>query len=210
MIADPEINRQIPLIPAPQGQQKIRLGVGADPSGPGFSQVNRALNVCIQDQLIAWVKEFQFSHWIEFYAGNGNFTFPILHAFPGIFVVAVESSMESVALAHRQLMAESISPRRVSFYCSSTEAFVTRFQMPEKALLFVDPPRTGLSAPVRKWIQDSRIPRWFYLSCNPSTLKGDLTWLQEHGCRYSVARAQGFDLFPQTNHCEVLVELMID
>jgi tRNA/tmRNA/rRNA uracil-C5-methylase (TrmA/RlmC/RlmD family) len=49
------------------------------------------------------------------------------------------------------------------------------------------------------------IPRMIYVSCNPHTLASDLSGLGDAG--YRVDRVRPVDMFPQTPHCEVVVEL---
>ena len=44
--------------------------------------------------------------------------------------------------------------------------------------------------------------RIVYVSCNPATLARDAALLAEAG--WTVTRAQPFDMFPRTGHCETV------
>jgi 23S rRNA (uracil1939-C5)-methyltransferase len=67
-------------------------------------------------------------------------------------------------------------------------------------LVLVDPPRTGLSAPVRQWLAASRPPTIVYVSCDPVTLARDSAELVRSG--YELRSLKAFDFYPQTAHVE--------
>ncbi len=70
--------------------------------------------------------------------------------------------------------------------------------------LIVDPPATGLSAPVRQAIVDHAPQTLIYVSCNPTTLARDLKDLKE---RFAIHSVTPLDMFPQTAEIEVLAHL---
>lgn len=70
-------------------------------------------------------------------------------------------------------------------------------------LLVVNPPRRGIGADLAGRIEASGTPRVLYSSCNPVSLAKDLARMPS----LRVRRARLFDMFPHTNHAEVLVEL---
>jgi 23S rRNA (uracil1939-C5)-methyltransferase len=67
-------------------------------------------------------------------------------------------------------------------------------------LVLVDPPRTGLTAPVREWLLRSRPPVLVYVSCDPVTLARDAGELVKGGYELQILKA--FDFYPQTSHVE--------
>ncbi|MGW9551462.1 methyltransferase domain-containing protein [Citricoccus zhacaiensis] len=67
----------------------------------------------------------------------------------------------------------------------------------------VNPPRRGIGSELADWIQASGIPHVLYSSCNATTLARDL----EHLPGYRPVRARLLDMFPQTEHYEVLMLL---
>ena len=71
-------------------------------------------------------------------------------------------------------------------------------------LLVVNPPRRGIGEQLSTRIEASGVERVLYSSCNPRTLATDLAHLPS----MRVVRARLFDMFPHTDHAEVLVELV--
>ena len=73
-------------------------------------------------------------------------------------------------------------------------------------LLVVNPPRRGIGEQLATRIEASGVERVLYSSCNPRTLATDLAHLPS----MRVMRSRLFDMFPHTEHAEVLVELVRD
>ena len=71
-------------------------------------------------------------------------------------------------------------------------------------ILVVDPPRTGLDDELLLSIMKSKIRKIIYVSCNPATLAKNLDVLTD---KYHIETIKGFDMFPNTPHCEVVVSM---
>ncbi len=82
---------------------------------------------------------------------------------------------------------------------------VTDRERGEIDVLCMDPPRTGSTPEFIKAAADLKIPRIVYVSCNPETLARDLKLFIKQG--YAVKRIVPVDMFPATDHCEVVVSL---
>lgn len=67
--------------------------------------------------------------------------------------------------------------------------------------VFVDPPRTGLSKPVRNYLSQSNAEQVRYLSCNPDTFARDAGQLIRSGRRLHTLMV--LDFYPHTSHMEV-------
>jgi len=67
-------------------------------------------------------------------------------------------------------------------------------------LVLVDPPRTGLAAPVREWLVRARPRVIVYVSCDPVTLARDSGDLVRAG--YELQKLKAYDFYPQTSHVE--------
>jgi len=76
----------------------------------------------------------------------------------------------------------------------------------EVQVLFADPPRAGLGKEMLEAIGAIAPERLVYVSCNPETLAKDLEVLRRNG--YQVKKIQPVDMFPRTQHCEVVVKLV--
>ena len=73
-------------------------------------------------------------------------------------------------------------------------------------VVVVDPPRAGLAGKALKRLGELEAPRIVYVSCNPTTLAGDLKRLgDDYG--YRLVRAKPVDMFPHTPHVECVALL---
>ncbi len=73
-------------------------------------------------------------------------------------------------------------------------------------ILVADPPRDGMHPKVVQRLNELRIPRIVYVSCNSATQARDLSILNEV---YKVDLIQPIDMFPQTHHIENILLLSL-
>lgn len=117
-------------------------------------------------------------------------------------VISVELNGDAVRDA--RLGARQNNIRNIRFYqADAGEFMVAMAARKEKAdVVFMDPPRAGSD---RKFL-DSLIRlkpgKVVYVSCNPETLKRDLSYLTAHG--YRAGKIQPVDMFPMTEHVETV------
>ena len=73
-------------------------------------------------------------------------------------------------------------------------------------VVVVDPPRAGLAGRALRRLGRMGAPRLVYVSCNPTTLAGDVKALREdYG--YELRRVTPVDMFPHTPHVECVALL---
>ena len=177
--------------------------------GEGFSQVNELVNQEILTTLKNWFSSENSFFLEEFYAGSGNFSFPLLESFPRMSLRAVEWHPKSVERAQKKLREAHISPKRARFFCASVESDLRRHAVNPDHVVFLDPPRSGAHEFVIRSLAFARPRRLIYLSCDPASLARDLKLLQKSSASpWRYVRAKAFDMFPQTHHVETLVELV--
>lgn len=88
----------------------------------------------------------------------------------------------------------------------TAEAYLARHhRLPEEAVVLLDPPRSGLSASLRRTIAGWRPQCLLMLSCDPATWSRDTAFLVQRGFR--LRQLELLDLFPSTHHVEVLAVL---
>lgn len=171
-----------------------------------FVQTNSTVAGELYRQAARWVDEVAPSSVCDLYCGVGGFA---LHAAgaPGSArtVVGVEVSpeaVESAELARDALYSSPSDRSRVRFEAGDATTWAaTQRALPELAI--VNPPRRGLSVELAELLE-TRGPRVVvYSSCNPESLARDLAAMPS----YRVARARVVDMFPQTQHVEVLTLL---
>jgi 23S rRNA (uracil1939-C5)-methyltransferase len=139
---------------------------------------------------------------LELFAGSGNFTEVLAEAgFSAI--AAVEVVAEAVAaLEQRQLRA--VQPVLCDLF--DPAAFQPLIQAQAQAeILVLDPPREGLKVREGLFGKHSKLREIFYISCDLATLCRDLQDMLAAG--FKLLEVQPVDLFPQTPHVELLVQL---
>lgn len=177
----------------------------------GFTQPNGF--VC--EKMLNWASEKTLD-WggdlIELYCGNGNFTMPLAQNFNRVLATELSKPSTHSALFNMELnKAENIAIARLSSEdFSQAMDKVRTFRRLENidldsynfTSIFVDPPRSGMDPHTTSITQ--RYENIMYISCNPVTLRANLTTMIQTHDITSVAL---FDQFPYTHHLEVGVTL---
>ncbi len=140
----------------------------------------------------------------DLYCGVGGFALAL--AQPGAQVLGVEVSAPAIDGARAAAAQLSLTSPQVRFEAGDASVLDASGQVyghDKPDLLVVNPPRRGIGE-LAASIEGSGIQRVLYSSCNPASLAKDLEVMSS----YRVRRARLFDMFPHTNHAEVLVELI--
>jgi 23S rRNA (uracil1939-C5)-methyltransferase len=184
-----EISRRV------DGTVEIEQGKRS-PEAALFSQVNTRQNTMLIDTVLKWAGEAPVEEIWDLYCGSGNLTLPLKEAFPQLEVTGVELSADAIRLAEKNSSA-------VHWMAKDVVHFLREQKENTKSLLMVlDPPRTGVEEPALTQIGRLKPAHLLYVSCNPMTFARDATRLKEHGLE--LVRVQGFDMFPQTEHVELI------
>jgi 23S rRNA (uracil1939-C5)-methyltransferase len=138
---------------------------------------------------------------IDFYSGTG--TIGLLAAREGAHVIGVEIVPEAVADAKANQKANGLD--NAEFRCQDASEFAREYKG-RTDVLFVDPPRKGLSQQGLEDIVRIGPNRILYISCNPETLKRDVQRFEQMG--YEADVLQPADLFAQTPRLEMICRLV--
>jgi 23S rRNA (uracil1939-C5)-methyltransferase len=135
----------------------------------------------------------------DLYCGIG--TIGLSLAGDALTVWGIEVSEESVACALENAVLNGIT--NSAFFAGNVgevvEELLERSGAPD--VVVVDPPRAGLAGKALRRLGRIGAPRLVYVSCNPTTLAGDVKALrEEHG--YELRRLTPVDMFPHTPHVE--------
>jgi 23S rRNA (uracil1939-C5)-methyltransferase len=188
---------------APDIQEQIG-GVIYRVSAGSFFQINAEMVERIFEFLSGRLEEP--GTVVDLFCGIG--TFALFFASRGWSVIGVEEN----ALAVQEAVANARLNRlesRTTFVAGRVDQALGAEPL-RSALLagptaFLDPPRKGCDEATLAAIAAARVPRVWYLSCDPATLARDLKFLASKG--YRLETVQPFDMFPQTGHVETLVIL---
>ena len=140
----------------------------------------------------------------DLYCGIGSIGLAMARR--ALTVWGVDISEESVACAIEN--AELNGVANAAFYAGDVgqaiEELKDRSGPPD--VVVVDPPRAGLSGKAVRRLGRIGAPRIVYVSCNPTTLAGNVKQLAaEWG--YQLRRARPVDMFPHTPHVETVAFL---
>jgi 23S rRNA (uracil1939-C5)-methyltransferase len=137
----------------------------------------------------------------DLYCGIG--TIGLTLASEALTVWGVEVSEESVACALENAELNQIG--NAAFFAGNVgdvlEDLRQRAGPPD--VVVVDPPRAGLAGKALRRLGRLEAPRIVYVSCNPTTLAGDIKQLRADW-GYRLERVQPVDMFPHTPHIETV------
>src|SRR6266581_1842456 len=137
----------------------------------------------------------------DLYCGIG--TIGLSLASRALTVWGVEVSEESVACAIENQELNAIG--NAAFFAGNVGEVLNelRDRAGDPDVVVVDPPRAGLAGKALKRLGEIAAPRIVYVSCNPTTLAGDVKRLRaEYG--YELRRVKPVDMFPHTPHVEAV------
>ena len=165
-------------------------------------------NTAMAERLYGLAGEFagltgQQTVW-DLYCGIG--TIGLSLASKALTVWGIEASEESVACALENADLNGVS--NAAFFAGTVADAVEelRDRGGDPDVIVVDPPRAGLAGKALRRVGRIGAPRIVYVSCNPTTLAGDLKALREEW-GYELLRAKPVDMFPHTPHVECVTLL---
>ena len=174
-----------------------------------FFQTNTAVAEALYATARNWAEQAEPARVWDLFCGVGGFALAL--AAPGRRVLGVEVSASAIDGARAAADLMGLDPALVRFEAGdarvldpAAEERAGGVQRPD--LLVVNPPRRGIGEQLATRIEASGVERVLYSSCNPRTLAADLAHLPS----MRVVRSRLFDMFPHTEHAEVLVELVRD
>lgn len=162
---------------------------------PGsFFQTNTDIAAALYAQAREWVDEIAPTSVWDLYCGVGGFALHVVA--PGRRVHGVEVSAPAIEAARLSAAEAGLD---VSFAVGDATAMSG--ETPE--LVIVNPPRRGLGETLCATLEASGAGTIIYSSCNAVTLAKDIAAMPS----YAPRRVRLFDMFPQTDHYEVMVLL---
>ncbi len=163
-----------------------------------FFQTNTGIAAALYREARSWVEDIAPRSVWDLYCGVGGFALHL--AAPGRSIVGIEESVEAVGGARES--ARRAGQMEVSFEPGDATEWA-QAQTETADLVVVNPPRRGIGTELAGWLQGSGVGHVLYSSCNPETLARDLAAMPD----LAPVRGRLFDMFPHTEHAEVLVLL---
>jgi 23S rRNA (uracil1939-C5)-methyltransferase len=135
----------------------------------------------------------------DLYCGVGIFAAFLSGPFPRADLL--EENRTALALAR-----QNIDPGDHNFFAITDNEWVRMKESESRAsaygFIVADPPRQGLSVPMRRWLARGPAPFLAYVSCDPATLARDSGELLKGA--WELDDLIYYDFYPQTAHIETL------
>ncbi len=167
----------------------------------GFFQANLYLTDQLVDEVCRFAAIGEVDTVVDAYSGSGLFSV-FLSPFAKN-IVGIEVNEKSVKYA--RINARNSGLQNVKFICGDVGDVLQKktITSDEKiSLIILDPPRSGCEEKVLKAIVDLQPLKIIYVSCNPATQARDAKYLNLYG--YNLLSLLPIDMFPQTEHIEVI------
>jgi 23S rRNA (uracil-5-)-methyltransferase RumA len=165
-----------------------------------FFQTNSEMAAELQNTVTEFVAPKPEQKIADLYCGAGFFSLAFARA--GAEVVGVE--MDKAGIEAAKVNAE-LNAIKADFFAAKIEDY---FKDKNLAVDFdtvvLDPPRAGLHPKVLETLIEVLPQKIIYVSCNYNNLAKELPNFLQH---YKISRIRALDLFPQTPHVEVVIEL---
>ena len=170
--------------------------------GPqSFLQTNYEVGAALYAAAGSIMRDQAAGSLLDLYCGAGAFS--LTAGANASTVIGIDVSANAIACATEA--ATRNSRTNVQFHCRSLEA-ITADRLAERNFdsILCNPPRRGLDVATVALIQSLRPQLLLYSSCNAVTLQRDIQRLSPD---YHIESIQPFDMFPFTQHFEVLAVL---
>ena len=172
--------------------------------GPqSFYQVNHKQTEVLYNKVVEIGHFKQEDFVIDAYCGIG--TIGLIVASHVKQVLSVEIVEEAICNAKQNAKNNQIN--NIHFVCNKAEEQIVKWAKENKKIdaIIVDPPRKGCDSKLLDTIDEMKINKMIYVSCDPATLARDLKIMVEKG--YDIKLVQPVDMFPHTSNCETITWL---
>ena len=169
-------------------------------SPTSFYQVNPQQTEKLYRKAISCAKLTGKETVIDAYCGTG--TIGLIASSRAKHVIGVELNRDAVRDAIGNAKGNGV--KNIRFYqADAGEFMVAMAEQGEKMdVVFMDPPRAGSDEAFLQSVIKLAPKKVVYISCNPETLARDLLFLTKK--KYKVTKICPVDMFPFTDHCEVI------
>jgi 23S rRNA (uracil-5-)-methyltransferase RumA len=183
-----------------------RLNIGGkdyffDISPFSFFQTNSKATEILYNEISRLLNPSRCIVLLDLYCGTGAIGISMAHNVKK--VIGIEHIGQAIENAKENASTNNVF--NAEFYASDAEEWVKENKSLFDAVV-VDPPRSGLTKDIIKFLLESKAKRIVYVSCNPSTLARDLRLIAESG-KCKIKEITPVDMFPQTYHVETVVLL---
>jgi 23S rRNA (uracil-5-)-methyltransferase RumA len=166
-----------------------------------FFQTNSKATEILYNEILRLLNPSKCSVLLDLYCGIGAIGISMARNVKK--VIGIERIGQAIDNAKENALTNNVF--NAEFYASDAEDWIKENKNRFDAVV-IDPPRSGLTKSIIKFLLESKAKRMIYVSCNPSTLARDLKLITENG-KFKIKEITPVDMFPQTYHVETVVLL---
>ena len=187
----------------PSTHSRVAVGGHVFSVGPlSFWQSHREAPKLLLDSVMEFADVLAGDDVVDLFSGVGLFAVPLAKVVGlGGRVTAVESS--SYAVRDARINATGLKQLKVREWSVTPRSVNDTVR--EGSVVVLDPPRQGLAKGVAESLVRRRPRRLVYVSCDAATFARDLKIFLGNG--FSLRELRIFDLFPMTEHVELVASL---
>ena len=172
-------------------------------SAEQFVQVNACVNQRMLETAINWLTPSSTDVLYDFFCGAGNFSLAFAKRVQK--VVGYEGLSAMVQSAANNSAINQIDNCEFITADLSNQEQLANIEIKRDSLVVLDPSREGAQALSERLVK-AKVSKILYVSCKPSSFARDLKILSE---RYKVEKIASIDMFPFTQHIEMMALLSI-
>lgn len=184
-------------------EELFNINFNISPSS--FFQINKEQTIKLYAKAIEYFDNIENKSIVDAYSGTGTIAMLLSNKAKKIY--GIESVDSATKDAKRTAKENGIY--NIEFINGKMEVELEK--LIKKGIeidgIIFDPPRKGIDEKILKEVAKQKIKDIVYVSCNPSTFARDVKILSEFG--YKLIKVQPVDMFPQTNHIELVGKIML-
>ncbi|HLD51457.1 23S rRNA (uracil-5-)-methyltransferase RumA [candidate division WWE3 bacterium RIFOXYC1_FULL_40_10] len=166
-----------------------------------FFQTNSHGAKELLDLVVSFAKDVKPAKILDLYCGGGFFSLGVKKAMPDTEIYGIELVEDAILDAKDNATSNNLD---IEFSVGKAEDLNWETYKPD--LVILDPPRSGLHPKVLKTLLELEIPNLIYVSCKYQSFAKDYQMLST---RYKAKDCVAVDMFPQTEHVELVTFLKL-
>jgi 23S rRNA (uracil747-C5)-methyltransferase len=163
-----------------------------------FFQTNSAVTGKLYQTAQNWIGDLNVKHLWDLFCGVGGFGLHCANQYTQL--TGIEISAEAIECA--KISARQLELTNVNFQALDLKQPIEELRS-RPDLVIVNPPRRGIGNALCRYLAALAPDYILYSSCNAASMADDITLLDG----YQIDKVQLFDMFPHTEHYEVLTLL---
>ncbi len=171
----------------------------------GFFQVNSKMAINMVEHVKNILSENPKEILIDLFGGIGTFGLYCGENYKEVHIIDnnepnIKAANVNIELNNKEnVFAKLMDAKKIGEYYS-------QYVKTNNFDLILDPPRAGLHKKTREFLNEIKPDRLIYISCNPKNIIQEFKKLSNN---YMLKSTKVFDMFPRTNHVEVIFELKL-